>query len=445
MLNQTAECSYSSKLESINDDCLLKIYKYLKIVDVVNLAATCTRLQNVAKEHCLRKKAKRIIIINEKQNVYLTAPLDKTYLSEIHLNSLEISFKYFGEFVEDLAFKSKFYLCSYGKPTLKLMYEIALEHCGQYLKTLRYNNFKFTIDDTAALQNRIEMFQNLKELDIMGCTGITNNWPPTLKGISRIEKLALSATNVINPHFFEHFRNLSSLTVDFFRTTWHAVDLEKTFDLIGNCLEHLIIQDKYNSVKEPVYKSMVTLINDKLPKLKCLELEGGSAAGSNLPHLKFLRIYSRELSLNINLLLQTLSDNEIIQELSIHGGFFTEDDTPLVFNHLQCFRLIYPQSKCNLLKALTRSNMPVIHSVALHFIKFDEIDDLIKFVESKKTLKSIYLDFTEDITHIQLGLFEKIIKILSSTPKRSFLNLQINRLNFNAKEVSKITRTAIFY
>lgn len=436
------ECSYYCNLESINNDCLLKIFKYLNIVEIVNLAATCTRLHNVAIEF-LRAKAKHIIIVKDNQNVFLTAPLDKTYLSEMPLEGLESSFSYFGEFVEDLAIKSKFYLSPYyGKPTCKRMYEIVQEHCGQYLKTLRYNNFNFTIDETTALQDHIQKFQNLKELNLLGCTGITNSWLPTLRGTSKVEKLTLSATNDITRHFFEHFRNLSRLTIDFFRTTWHSVDLAKTFDLIGNCLEHLIINDKYNCVKNTVYQSMVTMINDKLPKLKSLELEAGSVAGSKLPHLKFLVIHSRELSLNINLLMQTLSDNGIIQELSIHGGFFDEEEItnapPLTFNQLQCLRLIYPQEKCNLLKAITRSKMPVIHSFALHFIKLEESDDLLKFLSSKTTLKSIRLDFTEEIRHMQFGFLEQIIQILKEpcTPKRSFLNLQINRLYLSAEEVS---------
>lgn len=444
MLNYEEIMSNYSKLESINNDCLLKIFKYLKIVDVANLAATCTTLQNVANGDYFRKKAKHIVIVKDKQTVYLTAPLDKTYLLEIPLKSLEISFRYFAV-VEDLAFKSKFYLSSYEKSTFKRLHEIVREHGGQYLKTLRYNNFNFTVDETTALQDCIEMFQNLKELDLIGCTGITNNWPPTLKGISKIDKLALSATNKITSNFFEHFKNVSCLSIDFFRTTWDLDDLAKTFDLIGNCLEHLIINDKYNYVKDTVYKSMVSLINDKLPKLKSLRIEGGSAVASNLPHLKFLDIYSRELSININFLMQTLSASGIIQELSIHGGFFdvedTDDEPPFVLNQLQCLRLIYPREKCNLLKAISRSHMPVIHSFALHFIKFEEIADLLTFVESKKTLKSIRLDFAEEITHIQLGFLQQVIKILkeSCTPKRSFLNLQINRINLNAdEEVSRI-------
>lgn len=48
-------------------------------------------------------------------------------------------------------------------------------------------------------------------------------------------------------HFFEYFRHMSSLTIDFGGfTRWKAENLEEIFDNIGQSLQHLKLTEMHN-------------------------------------------------------------------------------------------------------------------------------------------------------------------------------------------------------
>lgn len=93
-------------LESINDDCLRYIVKYLNVIDVVNLSATCPRLLQFAETAVFPKKANTICI--ELDDMALTAkisaPSDRTYPSQFILYGVETPLRSFGGFVKDLKF-----------------------------------------------------------------------------------------------------------------------------------------------------------------------------------------------------------------------------------------------------------------------------------------------------------------------------------------------------
>lgn len=94
--------SSPSTLLTINDDCLLNIYQYLDIIEIVKLAKTCTGLYNFANALCFPMKVKSLKIEMNINDVTLLYNKSSTKLT---LKNLESAFSYFGKFVENLTFE----------------------------------------------------------------------------------------------------------------------------------------------------------------------------------------------------------------------------------------------------------------------------------------------------------------------------------------------------
>lgn len=209
-----------SSLESINDDCLRYICQFLNIVDVVNMSSTCQRLLYFAEACIFRKKASKIcikIVMAKPPRASLAAPLDRTYTSQVKLEYLETAFSYVGEFVGDLTIVFKFsHQLWKVKPQIRRRYFVALVENCQNLTTLRIENDEFTERNTHALQSLVENFQNLKELDVSSCIGLTKHWrAAALNQVSTVKKLSLSVEKKFSSHFVKYFQNLDSLHIHF--------------------------------------------------------------------------------------------------------------------------------------------------------------------------------------------------------------------------------------
>lgn len=432
----TLVSEFPSNLETINDDCLHYIFKYLNIMDIGKLSVTCKRLNNFANLVWFPKTVRQITIRIDNNTVNLIVPLNKAFSTELTLKRLENSFNFFGEFVEDLT------LFEIG-----LIYATVLER-SENLKTLRFKNCRFNPVQTHELQDLIERLQKLEELHFLECSGITNNWPAAINSISKVQKLILTAKDKISGNFLEYFCNFSSLTIDFnYFNEWQTEDLAKMFENNGQRLKHL--QLSHLSLLDG-YESVGRLITNKLHNLEsvglgfCLTYD--SKYMIELSHLRSLSISCHKCS--INSLLRTLSDNGIVEELTISSGVFDNEDEnakPFIFNRLQRFCCNAPENSANFLNLLTRSQMPIVQSFELNDIDYvasPDLQDLLKFIESKKSLKSICLSFDEDTYNIEFALMRQIIGILKDycTPKRLFFNLYMHRYPFqlNNEYVSQI-------
>lgn len=193
-------------------------------------------------------------------------------------------------------------------------------------------------------------------------------------------------------------------------------DLSRIFDNIGHCLQHLNLSSlQYLKGYESVGKS----ITEKLTKLDNLglgfKLTNKSECLTELAHLKTLFLISSRFDRNINSLLRTLSNNGIIEKLYIHGCFKDEAEnaTPLNFNKLQTIDLFYINGLCSLLKAMTKSQMPAIQSLDICAPGEDELHehDLLCFVLSKNTLKSIHIALADKKYILSLAFLRQIIEI----------------------------------
>lgn len=410
-----------------------------------------------AKTVIFPKQAKKIYInvysTSKEQTLTLTAPLHNEYPLTITLERLETSFGSFGVFVEDLALELES-----GRWTadtndeLWRSWTIVMENCIN-LRTLRFSNCYFTSDQAHELQDRIERFiPYLEELHLLGCTGITNNW--SLQDISKVYSLSLAAIDELNVNFVDHFRNLSSLTIDFaHKTAWQFSDLVRMFERTAHCLQHLKI---FNVTRCNDYENIGSIITEMLSRLESLglgfQLTDETEYMIRLPLLRSLYISCERRS--INSLFQTLSEIGVIEELLINNGDFRYDNaniSQLIFNKLQSFCCRDTAGILGLVRTITRSTMPIIHSFQLNGIRSNHLDELLKLVESKKSLTSIQFSVhSHDVSKLKsrsipLQFFRQLIAIMRLAPNRPLLTLRLPLPQFNKEQVVRKIASAIIY
>lgn len=431
-------------LETINDDCLRHIVQYLSIMDCPNFSATCSRFHNFAEAFIYPKKIQRICITyceSGRFTATLVASLDNANSSQqLKLNSFDMLFSRFGEFVNDLTFDLKH--CPRKRKN-----EVwrTVEKCRN-LTTLRLKHFQLVQADTRTLQFLIEKIQNFKELNFINCTGLTNNWcsNATSNTVPKVDKLSLSgAKNIISNNFYGYFRNLSSLYVFCdHRSVWQMINISRIFDNNGHSLKNLKLQ---NLSAISGYETIGILITEKLRILESVglgfELTENSKHLIELPHLTSLVVWSDS---KVNAALRILNDNGIIEELTVFKGVFEYEDEnapPFIFNKLKSFCWKDAKRMSRFLKTLNKADMPVIHTLELKFHNTTQnlLNELVKFIEAKHTLKSILLYFHGKVGFVLIDFIRKIINILrvASSPKRLFLNLKMWYVELGAEEVRR--------
>lgn len=425
--------TYSNYLQTLNVDCLWYISQYLSIVDVVRLASTCKKLQYFAKTEFFPSKAKQIVIVRELKTFSLKTPLISNAFVLKQKNPAAF-FRYFGEFVKDLTFEG--------------LHEIGniLENCPK-LTSICLSACVFTANETHALHVRLEELEDLKNLELLRCCGITLNWPAaTFTENSNVEKLTMSATEKFNATFFAYFKNLLSLHIDFgFCTDWQIDDLAKVFDTTGQRLQRLKLQF-INSV--PGYETVNALIAEKLPHLESLalgfKLKDNSKHLSDVLHLTSLFIECE--THNIDTLMRTLSSGGIIEDITIFNGFFAAEEisTPLTFHRLKSFRWFYPDGMTGFLKLMSKTHAPVMNKFLLTHIQPESLQDVLEFVQSKITLETICISLSIGKYIIpfinRIEFYIQIIEILRNcTPKRSILKLISFPLELGDEEVINLT------
>lgn len=448
---QSTEYIYPN-LNTINEDCLRHIVQYIDIVSAVHLAVSCRRLMNFCKAVIFPKKAKTIYIYvpNDGITVNLLTALGNKHLVLKPESLFWTYFSYIGEFVEVLVFCVEEMLPLVNDISgIWFCLAIVLEHC-KYLKTLSFKNCNFKLHQTHELQYRIGRLQNLKELQFFNCARIPEKWGPTFNEFNTVNKITLDAANKISGHFFTCFRNLTSLTITL--TSVWASDLAKIFKSCGHCLKYL---ELYSIKTVANFESIGVLINESnMLRLETLKIDSDLTNLNYilLPHLMFLIVTFQKGS--VNLLLRKLVNHGKIENLTIYNFVFRHEEEnaePLIFNKLQRLYLRGKRIPRSLLQLMTRSRMPAIQSVALidRYPKEGELDDVLKFVESKANLKCLRLCFLRKTFCFDPNLYaflREMIEILKvpCTLKRPFLNLELCRVNVVPTEaVSKIAKVHI--
>lgn len=431
-------------LESLDTGCLLHIVQYLNAMDIVNLTKTCRRFEELSAS-ILPHKSEQICIsrycrLQSQQTdaahtlgAEFLAPLDRTNASTVKLQCLASGFTYFGELVRNLSFE----MLGPNDDTPRIWRSCMtmLQRC-ENLTSLRLNGKAFQREDTYNLQSIVEHSRHLTELDLGTCSGLTNQWPLKLNGISTVRKLSLCATNDLSDNFVQYFSALRSLSVNFDLnlSSWHFYDFIRLFDVNAGTITHLKLSiNKYANVRD--------FLMQKLPKLDCLELSFVMTENSerliSLPHLRTLNVDC--LDKNVNTVLRTLSITGAIEELTFSNGIFVAE-RQLNLSKLRTFRWIHPGRMPRFWYAMKKTQMPTLQTFIVEFnSKIDlPTNDLLDFIASKKSLKLLRLvNFNYQEQVIMSQFFLELIALLEEpcTPKRPVLNLEIGLLRLQEPEV----------
>lgn len=161
-----------------------------------------------------------------------------------------------------------------------------------------------------------------------------------------------------------------------------------------------------------IVPTLRALYKEKFPKSKSFEF-----SSLKIDCFKQCMCLTRFLT---KLMLQTLNAHGNIEELAIGYGYARIITAPLILNRLQ--KLSW---ECPSMKTLVISQMPELHSLVLIRITNESIDDLLTFLKSNKSLKTIYLKFSGCVKFqsVMLPIVE-IFKI-PCTPNRPFVNLKM--------------------
>lgn len=429
-----------NSLETINDDCLRAIFRYLDIMDIVNLARTSQRMLAFSNEITFPKEVKKIGIYWYYDRYHgncekISLHTSGGWSQELTRAELQTAFRYFAEFVVDLTFDT---VDRTPFNNTYITWNI-LASCHN-LQKLHLKSYIFSPEAAQELQNHIERFQHLNELTITDCRGIVTYWR-AFKGILNVTKLTLDRTyDNANGHFIGSFLKLTSLTLDLTDTHLQCADFVEMFDNNRHSLKHLKVR---NITENSTPEKVISLLADRLRNFEYLELEFDSSDGTtsliNLPHLKSIKLTFLDEEC-INAALQTLSDNGIVEVLRIYGGVFHEGaanaQPPLNFPKLRTITWSSWRFS-GILQTFTRSHMPEIEAIDICDISSIAIDDLCELIESKNTLKTIKFNGFGDM--IPLSFWHRLIATLNEPPTRPLLRFFLNTYNLKENVVSKIT------
>lgn len=426
---QTKRIKYSNAtLETINDDCLRYICRYLDIYETAQLGLTCTRLYDFASDYTPLKKYKRIQIIMDHYH---------NHHSKRTMESLETEFIHLGSFVKYVSWMG----CSLDN-SVKSQSIYSFEKMLKLfpnLDTLYIHNMKFP-NEFEVLKN---VTTNIKTLELQ-CRGISG-W--SMKRFSKLTEFGVYSPSLNRYNFstelFKHFECLTSLKLRFYDDNINAELLEPIFTLNPQ-LQHLtLILD--NGRDTDLIHTLIT----KFTKLESLEVTLTDSLVNSLGELNYLTSLKINCGHeNCNSLFRKLSDIGAIEYLEISGGVFrTEDDTmpPLTFKKLKTLIVDggYRSTSLSILKLITKSRMPDINSLKIGkgFNKLEDNfeHDQLDILRSKETLSTFYPAFNL----FNLEFVNQIIDVLKEpcTPRRPILNLKIHSLwnRMDDEVVRKIT------
>lgn len=163
----------------LNDDCLLKLFEFLSLNDIGNVANVNVRLNDQAKRY-IRLKFKRLFNVNQDESA-----LDLTTYDDADLNAVRLLLRIYGVEISSLKISKGEMFTSYTHaPNLLSMVQ---DHCDE-LKVLTLKGYgmcglnktffqtleKLTLDDCSVARDWCEM-KNLRTLELIQT--IFRRWP----------------------------------------------------------------------------------------------------------------------------------------------------------------------------------------------------------------------------------------------------------------------------
>lgn len=443
--NRTVDINTNATLININDDCLRQICLNLDLVSARNLASTCYRLREFVNAIIFPKFLKRLdlFIINDRNGVCLWKNScrcrPRSRLNIELLRSLVIKF---GDFVEHVSFTMPANIGDSDKAGDWKRFGDILRFCAN-MKTLRVKNGF----DGKVFLRFCNVLPHLKEFHWID--GIFMSYDSdAFKHISAIEKITVTGpVNFINSPFFEHFKKLSYLHVQQSVAGMKTEDFVKIFGQNVGTLRTLALTDFGYIESDSIFQ----MIDKNLPNLETLRIvDRISMSRVNEGYMELRRINTLELfclgmRFNIDLLMQILCRSEMIEELTIFGGKFCDNNiaVPLTFKSLQKLTWIPLIPSAVFCKTISRIHMPELRHLTIYYdnkyyylyadYEENHFDEIVKIVESKRSLTSLcVMGFRKSTLFVQ-----KIIEMLKAdvSNSRPFLRLGITHA-IRGEEVS---------
>lgn len=401
------------KLDTLIDDCILKIVDYLSPVDVVNLASSCTRFFEFARSNIFSKFVK--VQLDSK---YCKKIEGKTITNEI----LETMMMVFGATVEHIELNCLVFACSYLK--------IVLEKCPR-LHTLNIKQHVFTKEEIETISN---VSTNIRVLILNSCKNVKAFH--TLPIFPKLREIKLRWTITTPDELLLRHDVLPNLTelelVDFnFKST---SELKSNFELMGLNMRSLkLIGGEYDSI----FREIAPLIIMKLKNIEsftiCISDVSSLLCLTELNHLKYLSISGICCCVNLTELLNRLSARGILEALKLDGGTYMNDFPQ--FQKLRILRILRLNmcngSSVNLIKACV---IPLITHLWIGSMRDMTDDMLVALYAFKKSL--IELRVSNEKRLITFSAIQQIIDYLRYRgADRPHLKLTIQPFELSLAEV----------
>lgn len=194
------------KLDEINDDCFEEIFKYLDFIDLLNLAATNQRINQVASINFSRKYSTEAVCISP-TGIYITSP-DVADQPDIWLPADETAkfVRHLGHVVGRLTINS---LDEDDEDDLEVA-SLIFQHCGDSITEIVMRGLPDTI--TRLIQ---KPFGNVENIYLNRCI-LGSHFLQLNKWFPNMERLMIYNCGIANAECLEEtFRKLSHLTWEY--------------------------------------------------------------------------------------------------------------------------------------------------------------------------------------------------------------------------------------
>lgn len=291
------------KLDSLIDDCILKIAEFLSPVDVVNLASSCTRFFVLARSQIYPNFVKvRLTSTNCK----------KIAKKSITKKLLETMMIHFGATVRNIELNDLVFACSYLK--------MVLEKCPR-LHTLNIRQHVFTKNEIEELSHN--MRTNVEVLIFNHCKNEKAFY--TLTIFPKLQTMKFRSTN--GEELLSRYDVMPNLT----HLEWVQYNLippseiKQIEDLMGLNMRSLKL---VGNAGNALFQEIASLMSMKLKNIESLTIDANFPCPliwlTELNHLKHLKIRDFCCT-DITKLLSKLSERGILEDLEVDGGRYNGD------------------------------------------------------------------------------------------------------------------------
>lgn len=440
----------------LNDDCLLHLYKFLDILDIINLSKTCDRLQEL-NEPIFQKCE------NFDLNKHSKAPLFDFSLSLMDVRTLLTNL---GQYIRCLTINGSLLKSPNQSRYLDLIYRL----CPQ-LNELRLHEIILVLHSNLnghrKENNDYPTMKNLKTLELIKCDGIDDQYLMKKLGrSSQLTKLIIYRCDDISGKFFDVLKNMETINIQ----RCHQISTARIKQLLSSNVKTLtnvtILRTTLNYIQSN-NMSMIEMFGGSIKNLKylhtdiplydtiCLKLTDAisdrnqiNKLSNQLNNIEILSIPNA--SENVAPILNELcANNKIIEKLDISYKSFASNDliekNLLQLKTLKLLKLNDVQNMTSLFVIECAKELEQLSVLSCRKAKLSDTD-VVKIVEFGKNLCE--LDVVG--TNVTWNVIEKIADILVKFNDRPKLILKLSyfeAVNYNIVSILtvKLNNKQILY